>query len=55
MSPKEKSFRLVACVRACVRAVLVVRLDSAEKEVESLFPFPFCLAGSSLFPAGSVS
>jgi len=45
VSPTGKSFRFVSCVRACGRAVLIVRLDSAEKETRfSLFPFP-CWVG----------
>ena len=41
------SFRVV---RACVRAVLIVRLDSAEKVVDDFSLFPFGIAAFSLFP-----
>ena len=41
------SFRVV---RACVRAVLIVRLDSAEKVMDPFSLFPFGLAAFSLFP-----
>ena len=50
MSPTGKSFRFVSCVRACVRAVLIVRLDSAEKERERENPFAFSLLVSQPFP-----
>ena len=49
---KAVSFR-VAC--ACVRALLVMRLASAEKVSEAFFPFPFCVAGSSFSPADLVN
>ena len=50
MSPTGKSFRFVSCVRACVRAVLYVRSDSAKKDIRSSGPFPFSLLVSQPFP-----
>ena len=41
VSPTGKSFRFVSCVRACVRAVLLVRSVSAQKLIHSLSLFPF--------------
>ena len=50
VSPTGKSFRFVSYVRACVRAVLYVRSDSAKKLIRSvaLSLFPFGLAAFSL-------
>ena len=44
-----KSFRVVPCVRTCVRAVLgLVRFQANRRSCP--FPFPFYPAGLSLFP-----
>ena len=46
-----KSFRVVPCVRTCVRAVLgLVRFQAKRKRRSCSFPFPFHPAGFSLFP-----
>ena len=54
-----KSFRVVPCVRTCVRAVLGLVRFRANRRTCSFpfpfypgrpFPFPFCRAGFSLFP-----
>ena len=48
-----KSFRVVPCVRTCVRAVLgLVRFQP--NRAACSFPFPFCPAGFSLFPCASI-
>ena len=48
-SPTGKSFRVVPCVRTCVRAVLgLVRFQANRRSCP--FPFPFYRAGFSLFP-----
>ena len=47
-----KSFRVVPCVRTCVRAVLgLVRFQANRRSCP--FPFPFFPAGFSLFPYAS--
>ena len=58
-----KSFRVVPCVRTCVRAVLGLVRFQANRPSCSFpfplcrgrpFPFPFCPAGFSLFPCASI-
>ena len=44
-----KSFRVVPCVRTCVRAALGLVRFQANRAACS-FPFSFCPAGLSLFP-----
>ena len=58
-----KSFRVLPCVRTCVRAVLgLVRFQRNRRTCSfpfplcpgRPFPFPFCPAGFSLFPCASI-
>ena len=53
-SPTGKSFRVVPCVRACVRAHgLVAQVVFHPNRIGPRFPFPFERAGLALFPCAS--